>query len=134
MRSTTPLQLYRLSSLSSAASTPSAPPKLTFACTLHGASGPLSALALSDGRCVALGANGGVWVWDLNNKGGPSEFGVEVARPDALEVLAEDGGHVRCAGGEGEEDIKVHTSIGFDERRIVSADVRGIVEVRRFDI
>ncbi|EIN11567.1 hypothetical protein PUNSTDRAFT_141894 [Punctularia strigosozonata HHB-11173 SS5] len=133
IHSSTPLQLYRLSSPSSSSS----PPKLVFTRTLHGATGPLSSLALADGRCVALGATGGVWVWDLDkyraetrprlsqrNEDAEQDdeqrvFGVEVAEPDLAAKLSDDA---------------VQTSVAFDERRIVSADARGTVAVRRFDV
>ncbi|OJT05042.1 hypothetical protein TRAPUB_4107 [Trametes pubescens] len=57
------LQLYRLHLPSSSSSSSS--PKLTYVRTLHGQIGPVSTLALADGRCVSLGMNGSLWVWDL---------------------------------------------------------------------
>jgi len=101
------MQLYRLSLPSS-----SSAPKLVFVRNLVGPMGPVSALALADGRCVGLGGNGCVWVWDLE-----SGRGVEVA-----------GARERVGSWE-------RGSIAFDERRIVSAgpDGDGVV-ARRFDI
>ncbi|KAL1673773.1 hypothetical protein EV122DRAFT_222032 [Schizophyllum commune] len=104
-----PVQLYRLSLPSS----PSAPAKLTFVRHLYGAEGALSALSLADGRCVALGANGRVWVWDLE---GGSE-GVEVG---VGEIEEED-----ASGLKG--------TVAFDEQTIVTANAAGVV-VRRLDV
>ncbi|KIJ67548.1 hypothetical protein HYDPIDRAFT_180369 [Hydnomerulius pinastri MD-312] len=104
----THLQLYRLHMPPSSSVHA---PRLTFVRTLHGPLGPVSALSLADGRCVSLGANGSIWVWDL--EGGE---GVEVAGP--VEGFRQEGGR---------------GTIVFDERRIVSSGIRGIEE-RRFDI
>ncbi|KAL1743483.1 hypothetical protein HDZ31DRAFT_40776 [Schizophyllum fasciatum] len=104
-----PVQLYRLS-LPSVASLPA---KLTFVRHLHGADGALSALALADGRCVALGASGRVWVWDLEAAG----EGVEVG----------------AGGFEGGEPVGVKGTVAFDERSIVTGSAAGVV-VRRFDV
>lgn len=104
----THLQLYRLYM---PPCTSSHAPRLSFVRTLHGPLGPVSALSLADGRCVSLGVNGSMWVWDL--EGGE---GTEIARPvDGCER----------ASGRG--------TVVFDERRIVSSGVRGMEE-RRFDI
>ena len=108
------LQLYRLH-MPPISSSSAHTPKLAFVRTLHGPSGPICALSLADARCVGLCANGGIWVWDL--EGGD---GTEVASPA-------EGNFVGTAGA-----IRQGT-IAFDERRIVSAGVRGIEE-RRFDI
>ncbi|KAH7882606.1 hypothetical protein F5I97DRAFT_1816334 [Phlebopus sp. FC_14] len=102
------LQLYRLHM---PPPTSSHAPKLTFVRTLHGPLGHVSALSLADGRCVSLGVNGSIWVWDL--EGGD---GAEVAGPVEL-----------CERGSG------RGTVAFDERRIVSSGIRGIEE-RRFDI
>lgn len=99
----TQLQLYRLYMPLSHA------PRLVFVRTLHGPVGPVSALSLADGRCVSLGANGSIWVWDL--EGGQ---GTEIAGP---------------VGGE----QSGRGTVAFDERRIVTCGVRGMEE-RRFDI
>ncbi|KZT27964.1 hypothetical protein NEOLEDRAFT_1109333 [Neolentinus lepideus HHB14362 ss-1] len=108
------LQLYRLH-LPSAAHA-SAAPKLTFVRSLHGQVGPVSALALADGRCVSLGVNGSIWAWDLE-----AGTGAEVA--EGVDVL----------GDEGRMTVGARGAVAFDERRIVSAGVEG-VQVRRFDI
>ncbi|GLB37546.1 putative A Receptor for Ubiquitination Targets [Lyophyllum shimeji] len=62
LNSSTTLQLYRLY-LPASNSIASSPPKLTFVRSLHGQTGPIASLA--DGRCVSLGFNGSLWVWDL---------------------------------------------------------------------
>lgn len=104
----THLQLYRLYMPSSSSSNA---PRLSFVRTLHGPLGPVSALSLADGRCVSLGVNGSIWVWDL--EGGE---GTEIAQPV-------DG--CKQADGRG--------TVVFDERRIVTSGVRGMEE-RKFDI
>ncbi|KAG1799797.1 uncharacterized protein HD556DRAFT_1344913 [Suillus plorans] len=106
------LQLYRLH-VPPISSSSVHTPRLTFVRTLHGPLGSISALSLADGRCVSLSSNGAIWVWDL--EGGD---GIEVARP----VEGSFAGTNSTCG-----------TVAFDERRIVSAGVRGIEE-RRFDI
>ncbi|KAK0212792.1 hypothetical protein DFS33DRAFT_1377256 [Desarmillaria ectypa] len=109
MHSPTTLQLYRLS-LPPMSSVTSSPPKLTFVRNLHGQIGPVSSLALADGRCVSLGLNGSVWVWDL-------EAGTSAKVCDAETSLPGCG----------------KRTLVFDERRVVSSGPGGIV-VRRFDV
>ncbi|KIK67273.1 hypothetical protein GYMLUDRAFT_37358 [Collybiopsis luxurians FD-317 M1] len=108
----TGLQLYRLS-FPSLTSVSSATPKLTFVRTLHGQLGPVAALSLSDGRCVSIGVNGSIWVWDLE-----STLGTEIAGPsfDVDRTL-----------------VDAKRGIVFDERRIVTSTNEHVVE-RRFDI
>ncbi|KIY50130.1 hypothetical protein FISHEDRAFT_71748 [Fistulina hepatica ATCC 64428] len=118
-RSSTPvtptvLQLYRLS-LPAAKSIASSPPKLTFVRELHGPIGPVLALSLADGRCVSLGKNGSIWVWDLE-----TGSGAEVALPndDMISAPAQDA-DAGC--------------VAFDERKIITA-VAGKIMIRRFDV
>lgn len=114
--SSSALQLYRLQLPLSGSGASTGTPKLTFVRTLHGQLGPVTALALADGRCVSLAANGSMWVWDL--EGGT---GAEVACGTTKQ------------GEEAERAAQVKGTIVFDERRIISADGDG-VHVRRFDI
>ncbi|KIM40221.1 hypothetical protein M413DRAFT_446387 [Hebeloma cylindrosporum] len=111
LHSPTSLQLYRLILPTQGNSISPSPPKLVFVRSLYGQTSPVSSLALADGRCVSLGLNGSIWVWDL--EGGSS---AEVAPADDLMV-----GH------------PTQGTVSFDERRIVSARA-GKVVVRRFDI
>ncbi|PFH50902.1 hypothetical protein AMATHDRAFT_75290 [Amanita thiersii Skay4041] len=116
--SPTSLQLYRLS-LPLASSAISAPrPRLTFMRNLHGHTCPVSSMSVADGRCVSLGIDGSIWVWDL-------ETGA------STEVLAQDPevAHPSTHGGIQFEKCMV----AFDERRIVTAQ-GDCVRVRRFDI
>jgi len=109
LNSPTSLQLYRLS-LPPTSSITSPPPKLTFVRNLHGQTGTIGALALADGRCVSLGLNGSIWVWDLE-----AGTGVEVAEPElGLEPTASQG------------------TVVFDDRRVITT-CRGAVVVRNFD-
>jgi hypothetical protein len=61
------MQLYRLSLPSVAPSISASRPKLTFVRNLQGQDAPISTLAVADGRCVSLGTDGSIWVWDLEN-------------------------------------------------------------------
>ncbi|KAF8893990.1 hypothetical protein BD779DRAFT_1435476 [Infundibulicybe gibba] len=101
------MQLYRLSLPPPTNSVASLAPKLTFVRMLEGQPGPISALALADGRCVSLGCNGSIWVWDL--EGGT---GAQVA----------DGNR-----------YAPHGTVTFDDRRIVTVENDEMV-IRRFDI
>ena len=87
--------------------------------SLHGQTGPVSALALADGRCVSLGLNGSIWVWDL--EGGT---GAEVAAPDSVSI---------DSGLNLGDDRLVKGTVVFDEKRIITAGASGVV-VRRFDV
>ncbi|KAF7790290.1 hypothetical protein EIP86_001244 [Pleurotus ostreatoroseus] len=110
LHSPSSLQLYRLhlpASVSGASS-----PKLTFVRTLHGQIGPVTALALADGRCVSLGVNGSIWVWDLEAASG-------------TEVSAGCSSAVSIHRGHSDE-TSARSNVVFDERRIISADLRGV--------
>jgi len=109
--SPTSLQLYRLVLPSHSNSVSASPPKLNFVRTLHGQMSTVSALALADGRCVSLGQNGSIWVWDLE-----VGTGAEVAPADKS---------IKCR--------PIRGTVSFDDRRIVSA-YGGKVVIRRFDI
>ena len=95
---------------------------------LYGHVGPVIALSLADGRCVSLGADGSIWVWDLE-KGWSAE--VQAASHEVSFLSRHD-----APTSESGQDIPMGTPQGyvaFDERRIVTADVFGL-EARRFDI
>jgi len=83
-RSCTGLQLYRLVLPAHSNSVSASPPKLNFIRTLHDHTSTISAVA--DGRCISLGENGSIWVWDLE-----ARSGAEVAAVD--ERLSEMGSH-----------------------------------------
>ena len=112
--SPTGLQLYRLVLPAQSNSVSASPPKLNFVRTLHGHDSPVAALALADGRCVSLGQNGSIWVWDLEAGTGAEVASADVALTDVVPHSA-------------------RGTVSFDERRIVSA-YSGKVVVRRFDI
>lgn len=113
INSMTTLQLYRLH-LPSTNSVASPPPKLTFVRNLYGQIGPVSSLALADGRCVSLGVNGSIWVWDLE-----AGTGAEVSLTSGFE---------RSRRGESAKGM-----VAFDERRIVTSEASQII-IRRFDV
>jgi hypothetical protein len=75
----------------------------------------VSALALADGRCVSLGVDGRVWVWDLENG-----WGTEVIPSSSA--------------GESSSDSGLRGTIAFDERRVITAGAAGDVVVWDFDV
>lgn len=111
--SQTNLQLYRLS-LPPPVSIASSKPKLTFVRTLGGQTGPISAISVSDGRCVSLGQNGSIWVWDL-------ESGTEGAQVSGPRTDTSSKGS------------PARGTVTFDDRRIITSE-GGKTVVRRFDI
>ncbi|KAF9469971.1 hypothetical protein BDZ94DRAFT_1243664 [Collybia nuda] len=113
VNSMTTLQLYRLH-LPAANSVASPPPRLTFVRNLYGQMGPIASLALSDGRCVSLGLNGSLWVWDLE-----AGTGAEVSSTSTFEYYRD---------GEPARGV-----VTFDDRRIVTSKANQII-VHRFDI
>ena len=147
------LQLYRLhlpasitsssgSTSGSTGSSSTGAAKLTFVRTLHGHIGPISTLALADGRCVSLGVNGSIWVWDLEGgvgtevSAGVPEVGEREEGEDGEDEDEDDG---QEEGVRAWEDVlarltlRTRGAVVFDDRQIVSASGRG-VQVRRFDI
>ncbi|KAI0958199.1 hypothetical protein AcV7_004084 [Taiwanofungus camphoratus] len=117
------LQLYRLHLPASIS--PSSMPKLTFVRSLHGQIGPVAALSLADGRCVSLGVNGSIWVWDLEGgTGAEVSNGIDMLRS----FESQDGEAERLKAA-----MAIKGTVTFDERRIISTDCDG-VHVRRFDI
>ena len=113
--SPTGLQLYRVVFPAQSNSVSASPPKLNFVRTLYGQTGPVTALALADGRCVSLGLNGSIWVWDLE-----AGTGAEVA--PANSIITNDFNFQ-----------STKDAVSFDERQIITA-YAGKVVVRRFDI
>jgi hypothetical protein len=87
--------------------------------TLHGQTGPIVALALSDGRCVSLSLNGSVWVWDLE-----TATSAEVAAAN-FKTMSD--------SVSGPDAMPIKGSVSFDERRLVIAQGDSVV-VRRFDV
>lgn len=111
--SPTSLQLYRLSLPSPSPSVSAPRPKLTFIRNLHGHNGPVSSIAVADGRCVSLGVDGSMWVWDLEAGASTEVSGINSA------IFSDT--HVDCG------------AVVFDERRIVTAR-GGDIMIRRFDL
>lgn len=85
-----------------------APGQLAFVRSLHGHLGRIHSIALSDGRCVSVGVDGSVWVWDLE-----MDWGAEVKR--------------------GTGDVTLAGKVVFDERRILCVK-DGQLEISHFDI
>jgi len=108
------LQLYRLHLPAQSTSISASPPKLTFVRSLHGQIGPISSLALADGRCVSLGQNGSLWVWDLE-----AAIGAEVS--------------VSRFENDRVNNCLIQGAVAFDDRRIITAETTGVV-LRRFDV
>jgi hypothetical protein len=118
--SPTGLQLYRLVLPAQSNSISASPPKLNFVRTLYGQTSPVTALALADGRCVSLGLNGSIWVWDLE-----AGTGAEVAPPNDAIITTTKVHNLQSTDSE--------NTVSFDERQIITA-YAGKIVVRRFDI
>ena len=118
LHSSASLQLYRLI-LPKKNSISSLPPRLSFVRTLHGQTGPVISLSLSDGRCVSLSLDGSVWVWDLE-----AGTGAEVAAANLDSAV----GPVLGPNAE-----LIRGSVSFDERRLIIAQKDNLV-VCRFDV
>jgi hypothetical protein len=112
--SSTTLQLYRLHLPANSTSIAASPPKLTFVRSLHGQTGPIASLALADGRCVSLGQNGSLWVWDLE-----AAVGAEVS--------------VSTSENARSNSTLVQRAVAFDDRRIITTETNSVI-VRRFDV
>jgi len=95
------IQVYRLHSRPT-------PGRLSFVRSLHGHLCGIRSMALSDGRCVSLGNDGCVWVWDLEG-----DWGVEVRG--------------------GSADLTRASRVVFDDRKILCANRDGL-EISHFDI
>ncbi|KAG6918559.1 hypothetical protein DXG01_013649 [Tephrocybe rancida] len=112
LNSSTNLQLYRLYLPPTSNSVAAPTPKMTFIRSLYGQTGPIASLALADGRCVSLGLNGSLWVWDLE-----AGTGAEVSTGNSTQSMASASTRV----------------VAFDERRIVTTEGHRVF-VYRFDI
>ncbi|KAF9644555.1 hypothetical protein BDM02DRAFT_3102756 [Thelephora ganbajun] len=113
------LQQYRLT----LPPTPSAgAPKLSFVRYLHGPESDVEKIWVADGRCVSLSVDGGIWVWDLEERPRGAKGSREPAWLEGAQVEIGDDASWKGRG-----------SVVFDERRI--ATVRGgEVQLRRFDV
>ncbi|KAG6842155.1 hypothetical protein C0991_001648 [Blastosporella zonata] len=112
LNSSTSLQLYRLYLPPTSSSVAAPAPKLTFVRSLHGQTGPIESLALADGRCISLGLNGSLWVWDLE-----AGTGAEISASNSERMI-----NSTCT-----------RMVAFDEKRIVTTEGARMV-VHRFDI
>jgi hypothetical protein len=106
------LQLYRLHMpLGGGAG---AQPRLTFIRHLHGLSGPVARLAAGSGRCVCMGADGSMRVWDLG-----SGMGAEICGAESL--------------SDHEPETSRSAALVFDDRKVISVR-HHTTRVWRFDI
>jgi len=107
---------------------------LTFVQTLYGHTSGISTLKVADGRCVSVGREGGMWIWDLE-----AGWAAPVRLPgddgSGIHELEED------PGGSGTSESAVSTTassnvrtMAFDERRIVSSTGSDGYFIWRFDL
>ena len=97
-------------------------PKLVFVQYLYGPESDVEKIWVADGRCVSLGVDGGIWVWDLEERPRGAKGSRESTWLEGAQVEVGDDASWKGRG-----------SVVFDERRI--ATVRGDeVGLRRFDI
>ncbi|KAG6873424.1 hypothetical protein C0995_015849 [Termitomyces sp. Mi166 len=115
LNSSTSLQLYRLFLPPTSNSVAAPIPRLTFVRSLHGQTGPIASLALADGRCVSLGLNGSLWVWDLEAGTGAEVSGL--SHPDEKPVGS----------------FSLTRMVAFDDRKIITTNGSRVF-VHRFDI
>lgn len=110
------LQQYRLTTPSTGT------PKLTFVRYLYGPERDVEKIWVADGRCVSFSVDGGIWVWDLEERPRGAKGSRELTWLEGAQVEAGD-----------DTTWKGRGSVVFDERRI--ATIRGgEVELRRFDV
>lgn len=122
------LQVYRLHR-------PPAPSQiaLSFVQTLHGHTAGISTLKVADGRCVSVGREGGMWIWDLEAGwavpvGLPPEDPSDFHQPEK-DRIEESGSIPSTIAGP-----RIRTMVAFDERRIVSSSRNGGYLIWRFDL
>ena len=97
-------------------------PKLTFVRYLYGPESEVEKIWVADGRCVSLSVDGGIWVWNLEERPRGAKGSREPAWLEGAQVEI------------GDDTLwKGRGSVVFDERRIATAR-GGEVELRRFDI
>jgi len=116
------LQVYRLyRPLSSSSNT--VPMSLSYQQSLYGHTAGIAGLKVTDGRCVSLGKEGLIRVWDLE-EGWSVEVGASLS--DSGIPVEQDSG--------GQSDSEQPVVVMFDERRVVATDTRhGGVGIWRFD-
>jgi hypothetical protein len=89
---------------------------------LYGPESDVEKIWVADGRCVSLSVDGGIWVWDLEERPQGAKGSKELMWLEGAQVEIGDNPSWEGRG-----------SVVFDERRI--ATVRGgEVELRRFDV
>ena len=97
-------------------------PRLTFVRYLYGPESDVEKIWVADGRCVSLSVDGGIWVWDLEERPRGNKGSRESAWLEGAQVEVGDNGSWKGRG-----------SVVFDERRIATV-LGGEVELRRFDV
>jgi hypothetical protein len=106
------LQLYRLQFPPS----PGAQVKVSFVRYLHGLDGSVATMALAGGRCVCVGTDGSIRVWDVDRETTAEIRGPLVFKEGCLESLS-----------------ILPAAVVFDDRKVVSVGLEGL-QIRRFDI
>ena len=89
---------------------------------------------MADGRCVSVGREGGMWIWDLE-AGWAVPVGFTADDDSDIHKLEEH----RAGSGTSESPVSTATSsnvrtMAFDERRIVSSSGSGGYFIWRFDL
>ena len=110
--------------------------------SLYGHTAGIAALRVADGRCVSIGREGGLWVWDL--EAGGSAVGVSIGSRTSGNVEPEsdteagDFGLASSSIGDTDSQQMPHLSgapphVVFDEQRVV-ASLGGGVDMWHFDL
>lgn len=120
-----------------------APISLSFVRSLYGHTAGISALRVADGRCVSLGREGCLWVWNLEDSAGRgisigSFSGVSEDRRDLAELEhLELDGHTLSVLGTNREALTASFAppvVLFDEQRVVTSLGRENVDIWHFDL
>lgn len=114
------LKVYRLHRPSG----PGTSISLSYTRSLYGHTAGITALRVADGRCVSLGCDGRLWIWNLED---PSGHGISIGdSSDGSEDLAVDTRH---------GSITPHPNLViFDERRVISSLGDNNVIIWQFDL
>lgn len=128
--------MYRLHCPSS----PGTPISISYSHSLHGHAAGIAALRVADGRCVSVGREGRLWVWDL--EAGGSASGVSIG-PSQRSSTTDSEGEIGVLESDTEAEELVFSSswtggapplVVFDERRVVMSLSREGVGIWHFDL
>lgn len=115
---------------------------MTFARSLYGHTAGIAAIRVADGRCVSLGREGRLWVWNLEASDGRGVSIGGINAPSDNENLPEAYGTSidipLPAFGEAQESFASASTftplVVFDEQRVITSQGRESIDIWRFDL